>query len=87
MFTTLEGKGILRSGTEEFLLAAEYISHDELAQEFTHLPAHVLFWTPLRGPLRCTGEEKGRGIAISIAQGEIGTPRRGRGVMLWFPGL
>ena len=31
MFTTLEGKGILRSGAEEFLQAAEYSPHDELA--------------------------------------------------------
>ena len=34
MFTTLEGKGILRVATEEFLLASRYKPHDPLAAEF-----------------------------------------------------
>ena len=34
MFTTLESKGILRTGTEEFALAAESHSTDKLAAEF-----------------------------------------------------
>ena len=34
MFTTLEGKGILRVATEEFLLSSRYKPHDPLAAEF-----------------------------------------------------
>ena len=43
--TTLEGKGILRSGTEENLLASEYSAHDELNAEFKRTFRHsLLFW-------------------------------------------
>ncbi len=34
MFTTLEGKGILRASTEEFMLASQHKPHDQLAGEF-----------------------------------------------------
>ena len=34
MFTTLEGKGILRASTEEFMLASQYKAHDPLSAEF-----------------------------------------------------
>ena len=44
MFTTLEGKGILRTATEEFLLASEYRPDDELAQEFTRTFRHTFFF-------------------------------------------
>ena len=54
MFTTLEGKGILRTATEEFLLASEYRPDDELAQEFTRTFRHnyFLLWKTLRGAVR-----------------------------------
>ena len=44
MFTTLEGKGILRTAVEEFLLASEYRADDELAQEFTRTFRHTFFF-------------------------------------------
>ena len=44
MFTTLEGKGILRTAVEEFLLASEYRPDDELAQEFTRTFRHTYFF-------------------------------------------
>ena len=44
MFTSLEGKGILRTAVEEFLLASEYSPFDELAAEFLRTFRHVLFW-------------------------------------------
>ena len=34
MCTNLEGKGILKSGVEEYLLASEYSPFDELSAEF-----------------------------------------------------
>ena len=34
MFVTLEGKGILRAVTEEFMLASQYKAHDPLSGEF-----------------------------------------------------
>ena len=34
LFVNLEGKGVLRSGVEETMLAAEYCPHDALAAEF-----------------------------------------------------
>ena len=44
LFTTLEGKGILRSGVEETLLAAEYNPRDELAAEFIRTFQQSLFF-------------------------------------------
>ena len=44
MFTTLEGKGILRTATEEFLLASEYRLDDEMAHEFTRTFRHTYFF-------------------------------------------
>jgi hypothetical protein len=43
VFTTLEGKGILRTGTEEFMLASGYKENDELAAEFVRTCRHTLF--------------------------------------------
>ena len=43
MFTTLEGKGILRMATEEFLLASRYKPHDPLAAEFIRTFRHRNF--------------------------------------------
>merc|ERR1712020_682437 len=40
MFTTLEGKGILRMATEEFLLSSRYKPHDPLAAEFIRTFRH-----------------------------------------------
>ena len=42
-FTVLESKGILRTGTEEFLLSSRYKPHDELAAEFIRTFRHQLF--------------------------------------------
>ena len=44
MFTNLEGKGILRSGVEEYLLASEYSSFDELSAEFIRTFRHSFFF-------------------------------------------
>ena len=43
MFTTLEGKGILRACTEEFLLSSRYKPHDPLAAEFIRTFRHQNF--------------------------------------------
>jgi hypothetical protein len=43
MFTTLEGKGMLRTGTEEFMLAVGYRANDELAAEFVRTCRHQFF--------------------------------------------
>ena len=43
MFTNLEGKGILRSGVEEYLLASEYSPFDELAAEVIRKFRHTFF--------------------------------------------
>ena len=43
MFITLEGKGILRACTEEFMLASRYKPHDELAAEFIRTFRHRAF--------------------------------------------
>ena len=43
MFTTLEGKGILRMATEEFLLSSRYKPHDPLAAEFIRTFRHRNF--------------------------------------------
>ena len=42
-FTALEGKGILRFATEEFLLSTRFKSHDELAAEFIRTCRHREF--------------------------------------------
>ena len=53
LFTQLEGKGILRSGVEEFLLAAGYLPHDELAAEFIRTFQHRFFlWESILGSIR-----------------------------------
>ena len=44
MFTSLEGKGILRTAVEEFLLASEYSPSDELSAEFLRTFRHAHFW-------------------------------------------
>jgi len=44
MFTTLEGKGILRTAPEEFMLASEYRPDDELAAEFLRTFRHRFFF-------------------------------------------
>ena len=44
MFTTLEGKGILRTAPEEFMLSSLYKSHDPLAAEFFRTCRHELFF-------------------------------------------
>ena len=41
MFCNLEGKDVLRSRVEEFLLASEYTPHDELAAEFIRTFRHT----------------------------------------------
>ncbi len=43
MFTTLEGKGILRASTEEFMLASQHKPHDQLAGEFIRTFRHQNF--------------------------------------------
>ena len=43
MFVTLEGKGILRQCTEEFMLASQHKSHDPLAGEFIRTFRHQSF--------------------------------------------
>ena len=43
MFTNLEGKGILRSGVEEFMLSSEYSPFDELSAEFIRTFRHEYF--------------------------------------------
>jgi len=42
--TNLEGKGILRSGIEEFFLASEYSPFDELSAEFIRTFRHSYFF-------------------------------------------
>ena len=44
MFVTLEGKGILRASTEEFMLASQHKSHDPLAGEFIRTFRHANFY-------------------------------------------
>ena len=44
MFTNLEGKGILRSGVEEYMLASQYSSFDQLSAEFTRAFRHEFFF-------------------------------------------
>ena len=44
MFCNLEGKGVLRSGVEEFLLASEFDPHDEVAAEFIRTFRHEYFF-------------------------------------------
>ena len=44
LFVNLEGKGILRTGVEEFMLAAEYAPHDELAAEFIRTFQQTFFF-------------------------------------------
>ena len=44
MFCQLEGKGVLRTGVEECLLASEYLPHDELAAEFLRTFRHTFFF-------------------------------------------
>ena len=44
MFCNVEGKGVLRSGIGEFLLASEYTPHDELAAEFIRTFRHTFFF-------------------------------------------
>lgn len=43
MFTTLEGKGILRMATEEFMLSFRYKPHDPLSAEFIRTFRHQEF--------------------------------------------
>ena len=43
MLSVLEGKGILRTCTEEFMLASQYRPHDPLAAEFIRTFRHQLF--------------------------------------------
>ena len=43
-FTVLEGKGMLRPATEDFLLANRYKAHDELAAEFIRTFRHSFFY-------------------------------------------
>ena len=43
MFSVLEGKGILRPCTEEFMLASQYKPHDPLAAEFIRTFRHQNF--------------------------------------------
>ena len=43
-FTTLESKGMLRSGTEEFSLAAGHVPLDNMAAEFLRTFRHVDFY-------------------------------------------
>ena len=43
-FTTLESKGMLRSGTEEFSLAAGHVPPDNMAAEFLRTFRHVDFY-------------------------------------------
>ena len=43
MFTTLESKGILRTGPEEFMLASQYREDDELLPEFIRTFHHTFF--------------------------------------------
>ena len=44
MFSVLEGKGILRTCTEEFMLASQYKPHDPLAAEFIRTFRHQHFF-------------------------------------------
>ena len=44
MFTNLEGKGILRSGVEEYMLASQYKPFDELSAEFIRTFRHEFFF-------------------------------------------
>ena len=44
MFTNLEGKGFLRSGVEDLLLASEYNPIDELSAEFIRTFRHEYFF-------------------------------------------
>ena len=44
MFTNLEGKGILRSGVEEYMLASQYSSFDQLSAEFIRTFRHEFFF-------------------------------------------
>ena len=44
LFTNLEGKGILRSGVEECMLASEYSPSDELSAEFIRTFRHNFFF-------------------------------------------
>jgi hypothetical protein len=44
MFTNLEGKGILRSGVEEYMLASQYSPFDELSAEFIRTFRHTFFF-------------------------------------------
>ena len=53
MFTTLEGKGVLRTAPEEFLLAAEYNPHDELAAAGVRMRMPIGAPPPAR-PSRCS---------------------------------
>jgi len=43
MFVTLEGKGILRAATEEFMLSSRHKPHDPLAAEFIRTFRHQHF--------------------------------------------
>ena len=43
MFVVLEGKGILRPYTEDFMLASQYKPHDPLAAEFIRTFRHQHF--------------------------------------------
>ena len=43
MFSVVEGKGILRPCTEEFMLASQYKPHDPLAAEFIRTFRHQNF--------------------------------------------
>ena len=44
MFTNLEGKGILRSGVEEYMLASQYSPFDQLSAEFIRTFRHEFFF-------------------------------------------
>ena len=62
MFITLEGKGILRASTEEFMLASRSRDHDQLAGEFIrtfrHQDFHGKFYLDYYDALQKPGESK-----------------------------
>ena len=66
MFITLEGKGILRASTEEFMLASRGRDHDQLAGEFIrtfrHQEFHGKFYLDYYDALQKPGEGKTRKV-------------------------
>ena len=68
MFVTLEGKGILRASTEEFMLASRHKRHGPLAAEFIrtfrHQNFHGKFYLDFYDAMQKLGENKTKSVQL-----------------------